>query len=203
MDLRCVPDAEFNAEVRRRNGHIMNDTCHRCERARNLCHCTTDRVLTTVRERTYQSVNADPIGPRPGVVSDPDAVRWEDRLVFDVNMPSESPCVKGTWITASQVVSQIVDGSHWSDVLRAHPELTEDDIRACLAYTADRDESGPPAPVDVRRQTAPDKPLFMGVLSVGVVGPVHRYSPPMDGNTFPAVADAVTADDLAAIDAAD
>jgi uncharacterized protein (DUF433 family) len=34
----------------------------------------------------------------------------------------------------------IVDGWTWTDVLRSHPELTEDDIRICLAYTAAQED---------------------------------------------------------------
>ncbi|MFO0908137.1 MAG: DUF433 domain-containing protein [Isosphaeraceae bacterium] len=64
---------------------------------------------------------------------------WQGRLVFDANVSLTSPVVKGTWVTAGQVVSRIVDGWTWSDVLRTHPELTEDDIRACLAYTVAQD----------------------------------------------------------------
>ena len=48
--------------------------------------------------------------------------------------------IKGTWVTVSQVVSLIVDGWTWSDILRTHPELTEDDIRTCLAYTVAEEE---------------------------------------------------------------
>jgi uncharacterized protein (DUF433 family) len=64
---------------------------------------------------------------------------WRDRLTFDLNVSKSSPVVKGTWVTAGHVVSLIVDGWSWSDILRTHPELTEDDVRACLAYTVDQD----------------------------------------------------------------
>jgi uncharacterized protein (DUF433 family) len=64
---------------------------------------------------------------------------WKGRLVFDDNVSTTSPVVRGTWVTVSQVVSLIVDGWTWSDVLRTHPELTEDDIRACLSYTIEQD----------------------------------------------------------------
>jgi uncharacterized protein (DUF433 family) len=69
--------------------------------------------------------------------------RWQDRLVFDANISDESPVVKGTWITVSQIVTLIVDGQTWADILRSHPELTEEDIRICLAYAteADNDDS--------------------------------------------------------------
>lgn len=68
--------------------------------------------------------------------------RWRARLTFDPAVCETSPVVRGTWVTASQVVSRIVDGWTWADILRAHPELTEADIRACLAYTVE-DEDGP------------------------------------------------------------
>jgi uncharacterized protein (DUF433 family) len=59
---------------------------------------------------------------------------WHDRLVYDFDISDISPVVKGTWVTVSHVVSLIVDGWTWSDILRSHPELTEDDIRTCVAY---------------------------------------------------------------------
>ena len=68
--------------------------------------------------------------------------RWQDRLVLDENVSKTSPVVKGTWVTVSHVVSLIVDGWSWSDVLRTHPELTEDDIRMCLAYSVEQDDQG-------------------------------------------------------------
>jgi uncharacterized protein (DUF433 family) len=68
--------------------------------------------------------------------------RWQERLVFDDNVSATSPVVKGTWVTVGHVVSLIVDGWTWSDILRSHPELTEDDVRTCLAYTAELDDRG-------------------------------------------------------------
>ena len=64
---------------------------------------------------------------------------WRDRLVFDPEVSTRSPVVKGTWITVNHVVSLIVDGWAWADILKTHPELTEDDIRACVAYTVEED----------------------------------------------------------------
>ncbi len=59
---------------------------------------------------------------------------WRDRLVFDFDVSDVSPVVKGTWITVGHVVSLIVDGWTWADILRSHPELCEEDIRTCVAY---------------------------------------------------------------------
>jgi hypothetical protein len=66
---------------------------------------------------------------------EPIGERWRGRLCFDLQVSEDSPVIKGTWVTVSQVVSLIVDGWTWFDILRAHPELSEDDIRTSLAYT--------------------------------------------------------------------
>ncbi len=64
---------------------------------------------------------------------------WRSRLVFDPQVSEDQPVVKGTWVTTGHVVSLIVDGLTWTEILRTHPELTEEDIRACLAYTTEQD----------------------------------------------------------------
>ena len=83
----------------------------------------------------------EPEYPKEETMSVP-RIRWEDRLNFEESISDSSPVVKGTWVTVNQVVSLIVDGWNWSDVLRTHPELNEEDIRACLAYSVEQDERG-------------------------------------------------------------
>lgn len=75
---------------------------------------------------------------------------WGDRLVFDENVSDDSPVVKGTWVTVAHVVSLIVDGYTWADILRVNPELDENDIRACLAYSlwAERQRDASPSGAD-------------------------------------------------------
>ena len=75
---------------------------------------------------------------RPAQGEEPLAENWQGRLIFDFNVSEASPVVKGTWVTVGHVVSLIVDGWTWGDILRTHPELTEEDIRVCLAYTVAR-----------------------------------------------------------------
>ena len=67
--------------------------------------------------------------------------QWRDRLVLDPEVSEHSPVVKGTWVTASHVVSLIIDGWAWSDILRSHPELTEDDIRSCVSFAMEEEEA--------------------------------------------------------------
>jgi hypothetical protein len=74
-------------------------------------------------------------------IADEEPPIWRDRLVFDFEISDISPVVKGTWITVGHVVSLIVDGWTWADILRSHPELTEDDIRTCVAYAMDEENA--------------------------------------------------------------
>ena len=47
------------------------------------------------------------------------------------------PCIRGLRITVYDVLEYLASGMTHADVLREFPSLTEEDIRACLAY-ADR-----------------------------------------------------------------
>jgi uncharacterized protein (DUF433 family) len=73
-------------------------------------------------------------------VEDEETPIWRDRLVFDFEVSDVSPVIRGTWITVSHVVSLIVDGHTWADILRSHPELSEDDVRACVAFAVAQEQ---------------------------------------------------------------
>ena len=46
-------------------------------------------------------------------------------------------CVKGTRITVEHILRKLGAGRSFAEVLDAHPHLTEDDLRAALAFAAD------------------------------------------------------------------
>ena len=48
------------------------------------------------------------------------------------------PCVRGMRIAVADVLGWLAAGMSHEEILRDYPELTEEDIRACLAYAADR-----------------------------------------------------------------
>jgi uncharacterized protein (DUF433 family) len=50
------------------------------------------------------------------------------------------PCVRGLRITVGDVLGWIAAGMNWQEIVDDHPDLTEQDIRACLAYAADREQ---------------------------------------------------------------
>lgn len=49
------------------------------------------------------------------------------------------PCIRGMRITVGDVLGWFAAGMTHKEIFEDFPELTEDDIRACLAYAADRE----------------------------------------------------------------
>jgi uncharacterized protein (DUF433 family) len=47
------------------------------------------------------------------------------------------PCIKGTRITVELLLRELGAGHSFADVLDAYPHLTEEDLRAALAFAAD------------------------------------------------------------------
>jgi uncharacterized protein (DUF433 family) len=49
------------------------------------------------------------------------------------------PCIRGLRITVYDVLDYLASGMSHSEILADFPDLTEEDIRACLAFAADRE----------------------------------------------------------------
>ncbi|MGC1614425.1 MAG: DUF433 domain-containing protein [Candidatus Acidiferrum sp.] len=49
------------------------------------------------------------------------------------------PCIRGLRITVYGVLEYLASGMTHAEILTDFPELTEEDIRACLAFAADRE----------------------------------------------------------------
>ncbi len=49
------------------------------------------------------------------------------------------PCVRGMRITVADVLGWLASGMTHAEIIADFPELNEADIRACLAYAADRE----------------------------------------------------------------
>ncbi len=49
------------------------------------------------------------------------------------------PCIRNMRIAVADVLGWLSAGMSHAEILSDFPELTEEDIRACLAYAADRE----------------------------------------------------------------
>ncbi|HVT13889.1 MAG TPA: DUF433 domain-containing protein [Fimbriimonadaceae bacterium] len=68
-----------------------------------------------------------------------DAVDYAAHIVVDRDIRFGKPVIKGTRIAVSDILSYMAAGDAEADILAEFPQITVDDIRACLAYAADRE----------------------------------------------------------------
>lgn len=66
--------------------------------------------------------------------AEPDAI-----ITIEPGKRGGRPTIRGLRITVYDVLSYLAAGMSHQEILEEFPYLTEDDIRACLAYAADRE----------------------------------------------------------------
>lgn len=59
------------------------------------------------------------------------------RISIDPNVCFGKPCIRGTRIWVSLILDFLANGMSFDDILAEYPQLTEEDIRASLAYGAE------------------------------------------------------------------
>jgi uncharacterized protein (DUF433 family) len=64
---------------------------------------------------------------------------YSERIVIDAAIRFGKPRVRGTRITVGDVLSYLASGMAEAEILADFPQLTSDDIRACLAFAAERE----------------------------------------------------------------
>lgn len=60
-------------------------------------------------------------------------------ITIESGKRSGKPCIRGTRMTVTDVLEYLAGGMTYEQLLADFPDLTEDDIRACLAFAADRE----------------------------------------------------------------
>jgi uncharacterized protein (DUF433 family) len=60
-------------------------------------------------------------------------------ITIEPDKRSGKPCIRGTRMTVTDVLEYLAGGMMHQELLADFPDLTEEDIRACLAFAADRE----------------------------------------------------------------
>lgn len=60
-------------------------------------------------------------------------------ITIEPGKRSGKPCIRGMRITVSDVLGYLTSGMSEDEILADFPYLTREDIRACLAFAADRE----------------------------------------------------------------
>ena len=60
-------------------------------------------------------------------------------ITIEPGKRSGQPCIRGMRITVRDVLEYLAGGMTVDELLADFPELTAEDVRACLAFAADRE----------------------------------------------------------------
>ena len=64
---------------------------------------------------------------------------YSEVITIEPGKRSGKPCIRGVRITVSDVLDYLASGMTEAEILADFPELTQNDLRACLAFAADRE----------------------------------------------------------------
>jgi uncharacterized protein (DUF433 family) len=60
-------------------------------------------------------------------------------ITIEADKRSGKPCIRGTRMSVTDVLEYLAGGMTQEELLAEFPDLTTEDIRACLAFAADRE----------------------------------------------------------------
>jgi uncharacterized protein (DUF433 family) len=66
-------------------------------------------------------------------------VDYSNIITIEPGKRSGKPCIRGLRITVYDVLEYLASGMSEDEILRDFPDLQREDIRACLAFAADRE----------------------------------------------------------------
>lgn len=64
---------------------------------------------------------------------------YHDIITIEPGKRGGRPCIRGMRIAVSDILGWLAAGMSHQEIIADYPELTEQDIRAVLAYAADRE----------------------------------------------------------------
>jgi uncharacterized protein (DUF433 family) len=66
-------------------------------------------------------------------------MNYQDRISIEPGKRGGKSCIRGMRITVYDVLEYLASGMSEREILDDFPDLTQEDIRACLAFAADRE----------------------------------------------------------------
>ena len=73
---------------------------------------------------------------------------YQDRIVRDPQICGGEPVIRGTRVLVRSLLASLAEGDRTEDILKDFPMLTEEDVRAVIAFAAaSAEEDLPPIPL--------------------------------------------------------
>jgi uncharacterized protein (DUF433 family) len=64
---------------------------------------------------------------------------YRERITIEPGKRGGKPCIRSMRITVYDVLDWLASGMSEQEILEDYPELSSEDIKACLAFAADRE----------------------------------------------------------------
>jgi uncharacterized protein (DUF433 family) len=64
---------------------------------------------------------------------------YRDRIIVDPEVRFGKPTIQGTRISVGDILAYLAGGMSEDEILADFPQLAREDIRACLAFAAERE----------------------------------------------------------------
>ena len=64
-------------------------------------------------------------------------MNYQDYITIEPGKRGGKPCIRGLRITVYDVLEYLASGMTQAEVLQDFPDLTAEDLRACLAFAAE------------------------------------------------------------------
>jgi len=64
------------------------------------------------------------------------AMNYQERIVRDPQIVGSEPVLKGTRVTLKTVLASLAEGATTAEILADFPTLSEEDVRAAIAFAA-------------------------------------------------------------------
>jgi uncharacterized protein (DUF433 family) len=68
-------------------------------------------------------------------------IDYKQYITIEPGKRSGKPCIRGLRITVYDVLNMLADGMTYDEILDDYPKLTQEDILACLAFAAERENN--------------------------------------------------------------
>ena len=85
-------------------------------------------------------------------------MNYQNIITIEPGKRGGRPCIRRMRITVSDVLGWLADGMTHQKIIDDYPELTEEDIRACLAYAAEKERNARVASPE--RMDVPSEPVW-------------------------------------------
>jgi len=69
----------------------------------------------------------------------PEMIDYKKYITIEADKRGGKPCIRGMRITVYDVLEYLASGMTEEEILQDFPELTQDDIKACIAFAANRE----------------------------------------------------------------